>query len=202
MGDRHVREIDKSVAPPDPKIGHNARMGSLLVITGPPGAGKSTVSEEVARRLRPSALVEGDSFFHFLRNGAIDPWLPESTDQNVSVTRAAGAAAGEFARGGVQTVFDGVIGSWFLDEFLKATKLGILDYAVLLPPVDICVQRVLARERHGFKNEAATRQMHEQFTVSASADRHFFRQVDQSPDELAAYVLAARDRGDLRYHTL
>ncbi len=177
-------------------------MGSLLVITGPPGAGKSTVTERVARRLTPSALVEGDSFFHFLRNGAIDPWLPESDDQNVHVTRAAGAAAGEFARGDIQTVYDGVIGSWFLHEFLMATKLESLDYAVLLPPVEVCVQRVLARERHGFKNEVATRHMHEQFTVRPSADRHIFRQVDQSPDELAADVLAARGRGDLRYEAL
>ncbi|MCU1395995.1 MAG: uncharacterized protein JWM34_4423 [Ilumatobacteraceae bacterium] len=146
-------------------------------------------------------LIEGDAFFHFLRNGAIDPWLPESDDQNTVVTRAAGAATGEFARGDIHAVFDGVIGSWFLDEFLAATGLAALDYAVLLPPVDLCVQRVLTRERHGFKNEPAARHMHDQFTRRPPADRHVFRQFDQSPDELATCVLDARSRGELSYET-
>jgi uridine kinase len=35
----------------------------LIVITGPPGAGKSSVSEHVANQFEPSALVAGDSFF-------------------------------------------------------------------------------------------------------------------------------------------
>jgi adenylate kinase family enzyme len=32
---------------------------SLLVVTGPPGAGKSTVAGLVARRSNPSILIEG-----------------------------------------------------------------------------------------------------------------------------------------------
>ena len=50
--------------------------GELLVVTGPPGAGKSTVAARLVERRSPSALVEGDAFFAFLRRGRIDPWLP------------------------------------------------------------------------------------------------------------------------------
>ncbi|MEO6126230.1 MAG: hypothetical protein ABIR32_21225 [Ilumatobacteraceae bacterium] len=113
-------------------------MGSLLVITGPPGAGKSTLASAVVAGLNPSVLVEGDVFFGFLRTGAIEPWLPESNDQNTVVTAAAGAAVGEFVRGGLHVVYDGVIGPWFLDPFLRSTGLATLDYALVLPPVDVC----------------------------------------------------------------
>lgn len=176
-----------------------AGMGSLLVVTGPPGAGKSTLAEALALSMNPSVLVEGDAFFGFLRNGAIDPWLLEANDQNTVVTHAAGAAAGRFVRGGFHTVYDGVIGTWFLDEFLAATGLTTLDYLVLLPPADICVKRVLTRKNHGFTNEAAARHMHDQFTRQPAEDRHIVQVADRSPNVLAASVLDLRNRGDLRY---
>jgi adenylate kinase family enzyme len=53
-------------------------VGSLLVVTGPPGAGKSTVAALLAAQLDHSVLVDGNSFFSFLRVGAIEPWRPEA----------------------------------------------------------------------------------------------------------------------------
>jgi len=174
-------------------------MGSLLVVTGPPGAGKSTLAEAIAGRLSRSVLVEGDAFFGFLRSGAIEPWLPESHDQNALVTQVAGGAAGKFANGGFETIYDGVVGPWFLDEFLSASGLPSLDYVVLLPSVETCIKRVLARKNHGFKDEPAARHMHDHFVRQAPADRHIINNVDQSPEELSAYILDVRGRGDLTY---
>ena len=81
-------------------------MSSLLCIAGPPGAGKSTVSALVSAQLSPSVLIRGDAFYRFLDRGAIPAWLPEATEQNRVVIRASGAAAGRFARGGYEAVFD------------------------------------------------------------------------------------------------
>ena len=50
----------------------------LIVITGPPGAGKSSVSEHLANQFEPSALVAGDSFFAMIKRGYILPSLPQS----------------------------------------------------------------------------------------------------------------------------
>lgn len=174
-------------------------MRSLLVVTGPPGAGKSTVAEALGAQLSPSAVVEGDAFFRFLRNGSIAPWLPEADDQNTVVTHAAGAAAGRYATGGLHTIYDGVIGPWFLDDFLASTGLTTLDYAVLLPPVELCVHRVRSRQNHGFKDEPATRHMHDQFTSRAAAKRHVFDDPSPSAEALAADILDAWSRGRLRY---
>ncbi len=138
-------------------------MHSFLVVTGPPGAGKSTVARLLAESTPTSVLVSGDAFFGFLANGALDPWLPEAHDQNTIVTRDAAKAAGEFARGGFAVVYDGVIGPWFLETFTAATGLPELDYAVLLPPVEICQQRVTARTEHRFADLEAAAEIHRSF---------------------------------------
>jgi cytidylate kinase len=176
-------------------------MGSLLVVTGPPGAGKSTVASILADRAEPSALVEGDCFFTFLARGAIDPWLPESNEQNHVVTRAAAAATGHYAAGGFTTVYDGVVGPWFLPTFAAATGLERLDYAVLLPAADRCVERVLTRADHRFGDEAATRKMHAEFVAAAVESRHVLLEPPDGPDEVADLVEAARREGSLAFRT-
>ena len=172
-------------------------MGSLLVVTGPPGAGKSTIARLVADRLDPSALVEGDAFFSFVRTGFVPPWLPESRHQNAVVTNAAGAAVGRFVAGGFHVVYDGIVGPWFLPTFRDATGVVALDYVVLLPPLDVCLHRVATREGHGFRDEAATRKMHDEFTaaVVGLAVRHVLR----GSDVVAEDILLAARRGELRY---
>src|ERR1700730_3526544 len=114
-------------------VGENRSVGSLLVVTGPPGAGKSSVARVLADAAYESVLIEGDAFFGFLASGAIEPWLPASNDQNTVVTKAAASAAGAFATGGYTAVYDGVVGPWFLPTFGAATGLDRLDYAILLP---------------------------------------------------------------------
>jgi cytidylate kinase len=135
----------------------------LLVVTGPPGSGKSTVSEALADLWEPSVLVEGDAFFRFLRRGMVPPWLPESHAQNDTTVRAAAAAAGGFAAGGMAVVYDGVIGPWFLPAFARLSGVEALDYVVLLPPVETCLKRVETRTGHGFTDLDAARHMHEDF---------------------------------------
>ena len=175
-------------------------MSSLLIVTGPPGAGKSSVARILADTAPNSVLVAGDTFFAFLANGAIDPWLPESNEQNTIVTRAAGRAAGEFVQGGYCVVYDGVVGPWFLDTFATTAGLSELDYVVLLPAVETCQQRVAARRDHGFTDQDATIQMHNQFALSDVAERHLIRNDDSTPAAIATIILAAQHRGDLRHH--
>jgi len=173
-------------------------MSRLLLVTGPPGAGKSTVARQAAGCFEPSALVAGDEFFHFLVRGAIAPWLPEAHDQNETTTRASAAAAGAYVSGGLSTVFDGIVGPWHLHTFGAATGLAELHYAILLPSADRCAARVAARADHGFDDEAATRHMHQEFSDAAIDERHVLRDPPDVVAEVLDELLARFHAGSLR----
>jgi cytidylate kinase len=162
----------------------------LILLTGPPGAGKSTVAAALAARLDPSVLVSGDAFFGFLATGAVAPWLPESQAQNEVVTEASAAAAGCFAHA-YATVFDGMVGPWFLPTFAAATGLDRLHYVVLLPSLDRVRHRVATRVGHGFADDAATVKMHGEFARAEIDPRHVLVDPPEGVDAVAALVEAA-----------
>lgn len=159
-------------------------MAELVVVTGPPGAGKSTIARLLVKGFNPSALVAGDDVFAFIDQGYVAPWTAEAADQNRTVVAAAAAAAGRLVIGGYTVVYDGVIGPWLLQAFGAATGLGQLHYVLLLPPERVCVERVRSRVGHGFSDVDATRHMYDAFAAASVLDRHVVRLVD--PAEVLA----------------
>jgi adenylate kinase family enzyme len=172
-------------------------VGELLLVTGPPGAGKSTVARLLSAGFATSALVSGDAFFAFLDRGAIAPWLPEAEAQNEVVTRATAAAAGRFAEGQLTVVFDGMVGPWFLPTFLEWSQLPAVHYVILLPSEATCLHRVQTRIGHGFNDPDATRYMHRQFDASPVDHRHVLAPPPDTPEDTARLVRARMDSGYL-----
>ena len=81
----------------------------VLLVTGPPGSGKSTVAPLVAAHFDLAVCMEADWFWTTIVRGHVDPWLPEADEQNRTVLRTAAAAAAELADGGYTSPmsFDG-----------------------------------------------------------------------------------------------
>jgi adenylate kinase family enzyme len=173
-------------------------MGDLLVVTGPPGAGKSTVAAIVSAGFPRSALVAGDDFFGFLDQGAIAPWLAEAHQQNEVVTDAAAAAAGRLARGDYTVVYDGMIGPWLLARFAAAAATPDVHYAILFPDEGTCVDRVRSRVGHGFTALGATRHMYGEFARASVDARHVLVDPPDDPERTAALIRDRFDEGTLR----
>ena len=158
------------------------------------------VGRALAERFERSVLVAGDEFFGFLARGRIDPWLPESERQNDIVTRAAGASTGAYVHGGYATVYDGIIGPWFLPTFATATGVYSLEYVLLLPSVERCVENVRSREGHAFDNEEATRKMHLEFAKATIDERHVLRDPPDGAAPVVDLILTGIGDGRFRYN--
>jgi len=121
--------------------------GSLLVVTGPPGAGKTTVARLLAEGAEPSVCIEADWFRTTIVTGGIPPWEAAADAQNRTVLRAVVAAAARMVGGGFATVVEGIVGPWHLelvrDELAPAATT--VDYVVLRPDLATCIRRAAGR---------------------------------------------------------
>jgi predicted kinase len=126
---------------------HVGVQASLIVITGPPGAGKTTAARMVADGFDPSVHLHADDFWRFIRTGYTVPWRPESRAQNAVVIDALASAAVTYAVGGYHVVLDGIVVPWFLDRLLARARPGPVEvhYVVLRPAQAMAAQRVADR---------------------------------------------------------
>jgi adenylate kinase family enzyme len=162
--------------------------GSVLILTGPPGAGKSTVADVLARTSKePSVHLHTDDFYdRFIKSGFVLPWLPESQAQNATVTNAIAAAAFAYARGGYYVIVDGIVGPWFIEPYRMAAEDVTLHYAVLLPEsADLAVGRVMQRGTHGLQAEPVVRELYRQFSELGALERHAFDTTGLSAERTA-----------------
>ena len=168
-------------------------MGEIVVVTGPPGCLAPSLAQHLAERANPSVLVTADHFAGFWRRGAIPRWLPEAAPQLALSQTAAAAAAGTFARAECTVVFEGVVRPRELPRFVAAAGRPVTHYVVLLPDVEVCVERMRS---NAFTSEEEVRALHTAFAVEG-LDRYVLAEDGTAEDALATQVLAAVAAGDL-----
>jgi predicted kinase len=179
--------------------------GQLLLLTGSPGCGKTTVAPLVADRRPRSACLDLDWFFAKLRAGALAPWTPEAHEQNRVVLGAAAAALAAFVTGGYDTVGEGIIYPNMLDLFADAcAPRGIgLHYAVLRAPVAVVQQRIQARTTEpahvgALADADVVDDLWHQFERHGVEERHRVDSGARTPAEVAAEIDRRARAGDFR----
>lgn len=165
--------------------------GQVLILTGPPGSGKTTAAAALAKCSdSPAVHVHADDFWNCIKQGAIPPYLPQSQRQNEVVVRALVAAVRAYAEGGYFVVVDGIIGPWFLEPFRSGLACSP-HYVVLQVHADTCVARAKARGNGQLAASGPIRDLHRQLLALGHLQNHAVDVNGLNPAAVQRTVLAA-----------
>lgn len=111
----------------------------ILLITGPAGAGKSSVSEVVAREIKNCTDVPIDTLKDLIVSDFIYSELPEGLKQWELVGENAAAIANNFVAKGYNTIINGYLHNVALKKLLDRTE--ITHKILLIPDVNVAFSR-------------------------------------------------------------
>ncbi len=169
------------------------RVGSIAILSGPVGAGKTTVARELlALATGPTVYIEGDTFWSFIV--APDKRQPPPKSFTM-IMRAMLAAARHYERDGYDVLVDFSIPPWYLDGVRALLKGVDVSYLVMRPSEDVCAARAATRPDGTIADYGPYRELYRSFE---NAGRYVVCDDEGEPAEVAARIRAGIETGTFR----
>ena len=169
-------------------------MSAITIVTGSPGAGKTTLSQRASKADPRGVHVLADVFYTFPAHPIL-PVLPEANEQNGAVIAAVSRAAAAFACHGYEVFLDGIVGPWFLPVVaaeLGATSIPV-HYVILRVSLEQAVRRATTRAAPGA--EQVVRHMHAAFEKVGDYESHVLDTTDLDIEESVIQFARRRAAG-------
>jgi len=162
----------------------------ILILTGPPGAGKSTIGEILANKLEKTALIHTDYIRHMIKNGKSKFDDENWKDQIILGAKNTCSLAKNFYKKGFNVILDDVLSSKYVfNAYYSNLKKLEPKFILLLPNKDVLKNRDLARGKEAMKERAIL--LHDKFTSFIQKEKrfHVIDSSNHSPEETANKIM-------------
>jgi predicted kinase len=158
---------------------------TITLITGPCGSGKSTITEELAKKSKYGVVINVDKIRHLIKGGYEVPWAKTSKakkQKNLAINNACSLAR-NFLKEGVNVFIDDVIYEKEAINLYRKILGNEIKFFLLLPNKEVLVARDSARTQDSIMG-ARVVELHELFNKNKNKiDWHIIDNSNLTIDE-------------------